>query len=131
VSPVNVIERWFALLDNGDLDEAVALFTQEAEYVNDNVSLRGREEIRQASADILIPLPDMRHRIVAAFDSGDVVAIEGPFAATFTGPMGDVQPTGRSATVRLAAIVRFEGDLMSSWHGYYDRLTLNQQLGIA
>ena len=127
-----IVERWFTLLDRGDLHDAVQLFTEAAEYLNDAVRLRGREEIRAASEDILVSLPDMRHNIVAAFDCGsDAVTIEGRFTATFTGPMAGVQPTGRRADVRLAAVVRFENGLMSSWHGYYDRLTLNQQLGIA
>lgn len=126
-----VVEHWFELLDGGELADAVRLFTEDAEYINDNVSLRGREEIGEASKAILVSLPDMRHRVLATFDCGDAVAVEGRFTATFLGPMGDTQPTGRKADVRLAAIVRFEGGLMSSWHGYYDRLTLNQQLGIA
>jgi len=61
---------------------------------------------------------------------GDYVAVQYISTGTFTGKAGDIEPTGKKATLKHAIIYRFEGGKQAEVWAYRDLLSMYQQLGI-
>ncbi len=72
--------------------------------------------------------------LTSVVTAGDVVTLEGVWSGTQTGPMATAQselgPSGRTASVAFAAVVRTRGDLIASVHVYVDQLSFMIQLGL-
>ena len=51
-------------------------------------------------------------------------------SGTFDGPMGDIPPTGKSATVQMTAMVHIrDGRIVEEWE-LFDQLGMLQQIGV-
>jgi steroid delta-isomerase-like uncharacterized protein len=120
--------------DQGDVDGYAAGFAADGEFRHPAATVRGRAEIRAFIAGYAEAFPDGRHEITAMLESDGVVAMEGTYTGTNTGPMrtpaGELPPTGRSVTIRWAGFARLHDGLVVRLHGYYDQLAFLGQLGL-
>ena len=77
-------------------------------------------------------MTDSQGKVTSAFASGDTVAMQitwtGTHDGTFTGPGGEVRPTGKRQTTPAAMIVKFKGNKISEIHHYFDMITFLQQI---
>jgi predicted ester cyclase len=79
--------------------------------------------LRQAYPDIHVDVKD----IVA---EGDLVATRTFSTFTYSGQIDAIPPTGKKVTMSSTIIDRFkDGKIAETWE-HYDRLDLNQQLGL-
>lgn len=123
-------------LQDANDSEAYALrYAEDGVFVHPAATLRGREEIAAFMTGYHVAFPDGRHTVTKILQDGDVVAVEGTFTGTNTGPLpgpdGELPPTGRTATIGWAGIATVGPDGLRSMHGYYDQLALLGQLGLA
>jgi len=80
------------------------------------------------------PSPDLRLEVTQLLTDGPAAAAEGTLTGTHDGvlhtPNGDVPPTGRTVTLRWAAVYAVEGDTLKSEHLFFDQLDFLGQLGL-
>jgi predicted ester cyclase len=61
---------------------------------------------------------------------GDSVVPRVTASGTFTGPLGDVQPTGKDLSLTITALMHIrDGRIVEEWE-LYDRLGMLQQIGV-
>lgn len=82
-------------------------------------------EIREAIGE---GFPDVDLEIGEMIAEGDLVAFEGRMTGTHDGPFMDIEPTGRSISIRGNAMHRIaDGKVVETW-ATWDMLGLMQQL---
>ena len=130
--PKHVVERHVEAFNAHDADAEP--WTEDAEFVAPNASIRGREEVLGFLGVFWEAFPDARLETSPVLAEGSVVAGEGRFIGTHTGvlrtPAGDVAPTGRSVDFRWMSRYEVRGDELASEHLYFDQTELLGQLGL-
>ena len=93
--------------------------------------ITGTEGFKQAVVTMARTIfPDIHWTIDNMIGEGDYVAVQYTFTGTFTGKMGDVEPTGKKMTQQQVIIYRFENGKQVETRIYRDMLSMYQQLGI-
>ena len=73
-------------------------------------------------------LPDYRFDLLDLIAEGDKVVARMPFTGTLTGPVLDLQPTGRSVRADEIVIFRIaDGRIVEAWE-VYDEYSMRKQL---
>ncbi len=135
MSLIRRAERLFAALNAGDLDAAVAMVGPVVELRTPTGTTTGADAFRTWLVTLFRAIPDMRHELQGlAAASEETVSFEYLVTGTFTGPLatpgGDVPPTGNSIHMLGADIWKFDGELIATYHVYYDQLEFFRQLGL-
>lgn len=79
----------------------------------------------------LAGFPDYRFELLDLIAEGDKVVARIPFSGTQTGPVLDIEATGRSVQVSEIVIFRIaDGKIVEAWEEY-DALGMRRQLGAA
>ena len=93
----------------------------------------GPDAVREFVAGIHASFSDWHHDVTIEA-AGDVVALEGTWNGTHTGPMplpqGEVAPTGKRLPIPFAGIVRVRDGRIASVHNYFDQMPFMAQLGL-
>jgi steroid delta-isomerase-like uncharacterized protein len=90
----------------------------------------GEEAVRGYFASTRTAFPDQRNELIALHHADDAVIAEFFLKGTHEGPLGDLEPTGREFTCRMAAFFLFEDDRLVCERVYFDAATIAAQLGI-
>jgi predicted ester cyclase len=90
----------------------------------------GEAEVREYFRLTRTAFPDQRNELVALHHTDDAVIVEFDLKGTHTGPLGDLEPTGREFTCRMAAFFLFEGEDLVCERVYFDAGTIAGQLGL-
>lgn len=125
---------WHAI--EGDrMDELGELFSPDAELQTSSASGSGVEYVQRVFSRHRESYPDLRHEVVSVIGdpSGQSVAVEMVFSGTHCGTLrhpdgGEIPPTGRRLTWQATDHVRVADGRIVSWHAYFDRLAMLQQL---
>src|SRR5579872_1418341 len=129
-----LVRRLFDAIEARDVEQVRAMYTADCKYVrSDGVSV-GPEAIAAYLDGIVAAFPDHAYRIEAAHVAGDVITVDLSDTAAHTEPylspnLGLIAPTGKRFELRIAEVIRFEGELVASQHEYYDLLSLLRQVG--
>jgi hypothetical protein len=92
--------------------------------------VKGAAGYRKFLAALRTAYPDIHVDVKDIVAEGDLVATRTLSTFSFTGQIDAVPPTGKQVSMSSTIIDRFEkGKLVETWE-HYDRLGLNQQLGI-
>ncbi len=133
-SPEELALRMLELTDRQDWAAREALLTPDCDVLTPAGPLRGRAATTAYSKPLVSAFGDARHRVDVLVACEDIVAVEGAWIATHTGPLqtpdGEVPATGRSLNLPFAAILRVAGDQVRSMHVYFDQLAFLAQLGL-
>ena len=131
--PAELVLRVFRLVDEHRLPEMAELLTPDVDFLNPLGRLTGRAAVVANFAPMKIAFPDSRHIIPNAHVAGDVVALEGEWTGTNSGPIptpaGEVA-TGKTVRFPFAAICRVQDGLLSRVHIYHDLVVMYRQLGL-
>ena len=96
----------------------------------DGTEGRGPDAFKQLVTQSKLVLPDLNWAIDNMIGEGDYVCVQYTYSGTFKGKWGDIEPTGKSATLKTAVIYRFEnGKQVETW-SYSDSLVMYKQLGM-
>ena len=128
-----LVLRVFQLVDEHRLEEMVGLLTADVDFFNPLGNLTGRDAVMGNFAPMKVAFPDSRHIIPNVHVSGNVVALEGEWTGTNSGPIPT--PSGEIATGRIvrfpfAAICKVQDGLLSQVHIYHDLVVMYRQLGL-
>jgi steroid delta-isomerase-like uncharacterized protein len=98
--------------------------------------VKGRPAHREWAEGLVTAFPDIRVERQRAFGAGDWVCEEIAAAGTHNGPLkgpGDqtIPATGKLVRLTFCAVTKVEGGQITEEHGYYDRLGMMAQLGLA
>jgi steroid delta-isomerase-like uncharacterized protein len=96
--------------------------------------LEGREGARQFAQMWANAFPDGKIEVDNVVDGGDQVVVQytgrGTQTGTLVGPMGEIPATGRSVTLGLCDVWRFENGSATSLTTYFDTGSMLAQLGL-
>jgi uncharacterized protein (TIGR02246 family) len=101
-TPAEVIERFSACLNSGDLDGALVLYLPDAVFqaAPDDDPISGRESIRRALASFLALGPTMTGELQKVHQAGDTALVVNRWRLDGTRPDGEaLQMSGTSADV--------------------------------
>jgi predicted ester cyclase len=132
----DTVDRWWAMFEQGRLDELPGLVTTGAEIVMPGgMRFRGPAELRPLLEAYRAGFPDVRHEIVGTVENDRGIAIELRITMTHTGtfatPMGEVPPSGNLVVLDACDVVSVDGaGMVTSWHTYFDQASLMAQLGV-
>ena len=140
----NVALAWslFDLYNNRQSDPAwleknMAAFAADAEDIDvpSGAILRGPDGHKRFALFFAESFPDGRVELTNAFATEDQVTLEGTLRWNDTGPLylpsGALPSMRRSGKLRVCFVLQFRKGKIASLHGYYDMLTLLEQLGLA
>jgi predicted ester cyclase len=119
------------------LEKSVAAFAADAEDVDvpSGTTLHGPDGLKRLLLFFVESFPDMRIELTNAFATEDQVTLEGTWCWNGTGPLylpsGALPSMRRSGKLRFCSIFQIRNGKIASHHGYYDMLTLMEQLGLA
>ena len=119
------------------LDKSVAAFAADSTFTNvpRGITLPGRDGYKQFVLFFTEAFPDSRIEITNIFATEDQLVLEYTGRGTNTGPLHlptrDVPATGRSGELRLCDVFQIRNGKITSYHTYYDTMTLLQNLGLA
>ena len=114
-----------------DYDATIATFGHPRyEIVPTGQVYDGEEQVREYFRLTRTAFPDQRNELIALHHADDGVIVEFDLKGTHTGPLGDLEPTGRAFTCRMAAFFLFEGEKLVCERVYFDAATILTQLGL-
>ena len=130
-----LVERYYELFNRGDLDEAMQLFDPDLVTIDPaSGEMRGVAAFRAYGETFRRAMPDARLNLVRAAESSNLVAIEGSFTGTHSGPLaspqGDIPPTGRHIDLPYTDVFDVRAGRIVSHHVYYDQMALLGMLGL-
>jgi steroid delta-isomerase-like uncharacterized protein len=94
------------------------------------VELKGPEGFSQMVTFWRSMFPDLRFTIVDMVAEGDKVAAHVTYTGTFTGPFGDIEPTGKQVNMMEATFYVFKDGKVIGQTIFLDFLSFYQQSGI-
>jgi steroid delta-isomerase-like uncharacterized protein len=130
------VESVFAAFDEGDLDRAASLVTEDFELVDvaAGETFHGPAGFRDWLATFKTALPDASTEVVNLISDGERVATEHIGRGTHDGPFvtrgGTIPPTGRAIELRMGEVYELRDGKIAGMRAYYDSTTLMSQLGL-
>lgn len=131
-----VVRSLFDAFNDGDLDRAVAVVSEDFELVDIAAgrTFDGPEGCRRWLDTFRTALPDARTELVTVVAEGSRVATEhigrGTHKGPFVTPSGTIPATGRSVELRIAELYELREGKIRRLHAYYDSATMMRQLGL-
>jgi steroid delta-isomerase-like uncharacterized protein len=131
MNATDIIQYYVDLWNGRDAAALVGAFTKDGVYCSPDTDpgVNG-EALATFAKGLWTAFPDLTIELlkVGEIEAG-VVALHWRASGTNTGPGADEsKPTGRTASVKGASIIRLEGDKIRSDYAYFDRKTIEEQL---
>jgi predicted ester cyclase len=118
------------------LDKSLAAFAADFEVIDfpSRTTLHGPDGLKRLLLFFVESFPDLRAERINAFATEDQVTLEGTWCWNGTGPLylpsGALPSMRRSGKLRFCSIFQIRKGKIASHHGYYDMMTLMEQLGL-
>ena len=131
-----LVRAAYEAFNDRDLDRAAALAAEELEWLNvaTGETFRGPEGYRQYMQGWIDAFPDSMTEIIEVSAGEDSVVVEfvgrGTHDGPFSGPDGEIPPTGRRVEVRFCEVHQIGGDKIVRARTYFDLATMMGQLGL-
>jgi steroid delta-isomerase-like uncharacterized protein len=124
-TPADVATQYFEALSSGEVDAAVALVAEDADFRTPTGPLPGREAIRGYLGAIDKAFPEASYRIDTLVESTATVAAEGLYVATHAGPLplpdgSLLAATGRTVSSPFVTMLRIVDGRIVSHRPYWD-----------
>jgi steroid delta-isomerase-like uncharacterized protein len=135
ISAQQLAEKLQQAFASGDPANIAALYAEDAVLSENSEVSRGREAIQASYAILLRAFPDTNSEFWNKITCGETFILEGTWQGTHSGPLatpqGDIPPTGRTATFKLALFAQMNAEgLIQEERMYYDSAQIIQQLGL-
>jgi steroid delta-isomerase-like uncharacterized protein len=131
--PTDVVTHYFEALSTGDVDTAVALIADDADFRTAMGPIPDRDGIRAFLAGFDAAFPEATYRIDTLLESTASVAAEGIYAGTHNGPLSlrdgsSLEPTGREVSVPFVTMFRVVDGAIVSHRPYWNLTDFLNQL---
>jgi steroid delta-isomerase-like uncharacterized protein len=124
-----VVRRHMESENVHDFDTTIATFAHPRyELVATGQVHDGEAAVREYFRASRAAFPDQRNELIALHHADDAVIAEFWLLGTHRGPLGSLQPTGRSFRTRMAAFFVFEGRDLVCERVYFDSGSILRQL---
>jgi steroid delta-isomerase-like uncharacterized protein len=132
MNATEIIQHYVDVWNGRDAAALVGAFTKDGIYCSPDTDpgVNG-EALATFAKGVWSAFPDLTIELlkVGEIEAG-LVALHWRASGTNTGLGADEsKPTGRTASVQGASIIRLEGDKIRSDYAYFDRKTIEEQLG--
>ena len=112
-----------------DFDRVIGTFAHPRyELIGTDRVHDGEAAVREYFRETRTAFPDQRNELIALHHADDAVISEFWLLGTNRGPLGALQPTGRSFRCRMTAIFLFEGEALVCERVYFDSGKILRQL---
>ena len=129
-----VVRRYIEIMNLRDYDRLGEVLTDDHVWhaVVEGVDRHGIGEFREVVSRYTASLPDMTMTIHHIFGDGEMVGVRLTHAGTHTGDAGwaGLEPTGSSMEFVMHLHARLEGGKIAEVWELFDRVVMNEQLGI-
>lgn len=131
--PTDVVTRYFEALSTGDVDGAVALVADDADFRTPMGPIQDRDGIRTFLSGFDAAFPEASYRVDTVLESTASVAVEGIYAGTHNGPLAlpdgsSLAPTGREVSVPFVTMFRVVDGAIVSHRPYWNVTDFLNQL---
>ncbi len=129
----SVARRYFAAIDAGDIEAAVAMWAPGGrEHVRGRVDVLAPEGVRDFLAELPRAMPDMRMEVQATTTEGERCAVMWRLTGTFAGPgsVGGVEPTGSRIDLEGIDLLTIRDGLIQSNDAFTDSMTFAREIGM-
>ena len=126
------VMRWVAAYNSHDPDAAAELYDESVT----NIQLpwpnpvQGREAMRAAYIKVFQAFPDIRVEVDNLLEDGSWIVVEWRFNGTMRGEFAGHAPNNRSFNMRGCELFQVIDSKICNQHGYWDKATMFDQLGI-
>src|SRR2546426_1977555 len=107
-------QRLVEAINSHDLEAVGNGFSPDCEVKTENVTLRGRAQLKAFLASLIEAIPDMTVTVHNMVLEGSLLAVEytqsGTFTRPFRSPMGEIPPTGRPFVNDVMELNEIEAD---------------------
>lgn len=131
-SPKETAMRWVAAYNSHDPDAAADLYAEEVT----NVQLPwpkpvlGRDAMRTTYLKVFQAFPDIRVEVDNVLEDGLWTVVEWRFSGTMQGEFAGHPPNHRTFNMRGCELFHIVDGKIVVQHGYWDKATMFEQLGL-
>ncbi len=128
-----VARRYFAAIDQRDIDAAVALWAEGGrENVRGQVDVLAPEGVREFIGGLMDAMPDLTMEVVSTTSEGERCAVQWRLTGTFAGPagFGGIAPTGSRVVLEGCDLLTVRDGLIQSNDAFSDGMTFARQIGM-
>jgi steroid delta-isomerase-like uncharacterized protein len=128
---IEIVQSFYKLLDEVNLDEAEALFAREGEiYYQSMVEPAHFDDMKPLVEIYYTAFPDYKHSIESIFASGDMVVARITYSGTHRDTFMEIPPSGNNFTYKGIFICQLRNNRIIKMWGVEDELTMMRQLGL-
>jgi len=127
----DITTAWIDCWNRHDAPGILACLGEGGTYADPATAPISGEALSGYAAAYFQAFPDLVFDTLSIIDGGaGVVALHWRARGTFTGPLGETAPTGNAVSLSGVDIIEIEGDHIRSVTGYWDQVTLREQMGL-
>jgi glyoxylase-like metal-dependent hydrolase (beta-lactamase superfamily II)/ketosteroid isomerase-like protein len=128
-----ITRRYFAAIDDRDLDTAVSLWARGGrENVRGRVDVLAPEGVRAFIGELIEAVPDLNMQVISTTTEKDRCGVHWRLTGTFAGPghFGGVAPTGSPIELEGFDLITVRGGLIQSNDAFTDSMTFAREIGM-
>jgi len=132
-----IADKIIKTINTGDPVAVTNLYAKDAVMIQSNepAPVRGHDALLKSYQAMFKAMPDWKAKFSLIAFHGDTIIFEGIGYGTFSGPLsmpeGDVPPTGKKVTLRVAFFAKIDADgLIAEDRTYFDNMDYAKQLGL-
>jgi len=128
------VRRFTTLVNAADWDALATIVAEDFHRYSAATAgppVTSRDEFVELQKTFLISFPDQKVTLETLVAEGDFVAALATYTATLTGPLGEIPPTGKSASIPFLSLFRLEDGRIQELWVEWDNLAMMTQLGLA
>jgi hydroxyacylglutathione hydrolase len=129
----SVARRYFAAIDERDLETAVSLWAPGGrENVRGRVDVHAPEGVQEFIGELIAAVPDLKMEVVSTTTEKDRCGVHWRLTGTFAGPgrFGGIAPTGSPLTLEGFDLITVRDGLIQSNDAFTDSMTFARQVGM-
>lgn len=133
----DLVDNVWSAIDTGDIESLGRYFRDDVEFSTVTGAGRGIDYVKRVFTMHRKSYPDLSRELLSSVESpdGDSIALEWRFTGTQLGdlrtPWGTmIPPSGKQLKWTSSDHIRVELGRIVSWHAWFDRMTLADQLGL-
>ncbi len=125
---VDALREALAAFGKADKSPFSKVFTQKTRFedITENLVMRGVDALSKRLAPVEEAFPDAVATVDHAYAVGDYALLGLRWSGTFSGRLGDIEPTGEKVELRFGLVARFEGDHAVEVRTYWSRHKLDR-----
>lgn len=128
-NPLEVVQAYFNAWNAHDSDLIAELFTENGEYRDPGIKIRGRN-ISAYTKGLWDSFPDLSFDIVSKTEAGGLIATQWLMKGTNKGSFQGLPATGQSVLLPGADFIKITNSKIESVVGYFDSKVVPEQLGL-